>query len=422
MFGTIKPRLCRQGTASAETYRAAHCGLCKALAVAHGPLARVLATHDLTTLAVLADAVAVVPAEMATCRCPLAPGRQQLVLAPSAAAMRLAAATQVILADLWLADQAADRSRLFGAARWLLTRAVRRSRAALLRLGFRDAAWVAITAQQAAVEGVPATPERAAAPTGQMVASLLEQVGVAAIGTRSAAVSPLPEQFRRLGEALGHAVYLIDSIRDLRSDCRRRQFNPCLETVAGRTAPSPARFDATVSALVTAVAGVREQVSAISWPRHGALVRHLLVERLAAVARQSEQATRRWLDGNSPSLENAGFLAWLGAAFRWLRARVTAKGRGDNTEAMASSETSDSSAEQEPRPRHAERGDRSSCCQYCDCEPSCCDWGCGKDGHCCRSTHGCGHCDSCHSCDGGHGCDSCHACDCDCCACCDCSP
>lgn len=216
MFGYVRPRRDRLPQAELDAYRAAYCGLCRALGKEYGFAARFLVNYDMTFLYLLRAAVSA-PAETARCWCPARVcGKKTCALDPEGFAA--AAACTVILCYEKLRDDVRDEGFLKSLPSRFFSRVYRR---AYQKAARRLPDFAALTARQlAALRAL----EAAQSPSIDAVADAFAQIvsGCAADLEDPALRRPMEQVLYHTGRFL----YLADALDDLKTDCETGAYNP----------------------------------------------------------------------------------------------------------------------------------------------------------------------------------------------------
>ncbi|MFT4978467.1 MAG: hypothetical protein ACI8S6_004377, partial [Myxococcota bacterium] len=216
MFGTLRPHRCSLSADARLQHRHLYCGLCKTMGEDYGQISRALVSFDAVLVGALAESLRAEPSQTSSCRCPINPAVFRPTLAHDSVPMRFAAATQVLLADQWVADKAAEGSRAAQLLRPLGSRAVHRAADALSALGASPDQIAHLELEQLLVESSGANAEQAAAPTASALTMVFSW-----IGDLPGSV-PLPhaaqDALAQLGGAVGRAIYGIDALDDLSDD------------------------------------------------------------------------------------------------------------------------------------------------------------------------------------------------------------
>ena len=290
MFGTLKPHRCTLDPATHESYRAFYCGLCHALATHHGQLSRATLSRDAVFVALLADALSPEPADSQRRRCPLTMMRARPVPTAEGVPMRIAAHVQVLLADQWLADRAADGRVPARVLRPLAAPAAARARRGAAEIGLPADRLVGFEDRQTAVEVPGVTgPGEAAEPTALALDVIL--------GSLAAADAPDSRgALRRLGRAIGRVIYLTDALEDLRRDHLRGEFNPCLShsRAHGQPMPSATRVRAARRLLARELAVLPRLLNRLPLQRHRDLLRNILCDQLRGRALRAGRVATQW--------------------------------------------------------------------------------------------------------------------------------
>ncbi len=282
MFGTLRPPRCGP-VPVLQSYRQFYCGTCQGLGAHYGHARRGLLNHDAVFTAILADAIQTEPAPPSRCRCPMMPVVFRDTFAPDSAAMRYAAAIQMLLADQWLADRGAEGQWLARVARPVFSaRPARKAAEHLAALGVALPALRGFEARQVSVERGVARPEVAAAPTAAVLAMAFEAAALLPGASDAFATASARHGLAELGAAVGSAIYLLDALEDLDKDLRRGDFNPCVNEEGTLCVT---RKKEAVQALGAAMETATDACRRLPWVRHGAL--------LQAVLRRFVQRCRR---------------------------------------------------------------------------------------------------------------------------------
>jgi len=252
MFGYIAPLKSELKVREYEVYNAYYCAICHAVKRRYGELPRLLLSYDAVFVAMLMDALSGEPETPAfkTFRCFNNPLKKRSEAAATAG-IDYAADVMVLLAWLSLKDGKADRdsgNALKGLATVTGEFALRRAgRRAVQRLG--DKAWVCMecaNGQRALEADRTESIDRAADPTGHMMAELLDFTGAddeaaesvsaaagggaaeAGAGFAGAKGKELSGVLREFGYHLGRYIYIIDVIDDIEKDRKYGAYNPLL--------------------------------------------------------------------------------------------------------------------------------------------------------------------------------------------------
>jgi hypothetical protein len=316
LFGTVKPHSCGLATAERASYQTFYCGLCQSLGEHYGQLSRGLHSYDSVFLALLADALVDVAAEPSSCRCPLAPVIHRPTVSPGSPAMRFAAGVQMLLADQFLADRAADGRRGYRLARGLLAENVSAARALLSDLDIHLEELRGFEDQQLAIELPGVTgPAEAAEPTARALSLVFGQIvhlPGASFRARSGATR---RALASLGQAVGRVIYLTDALDDLRKDFWSGSFNPCLALCGDAILPSEERVSEATGLLHRSFLEIQEALGALPLLRHRELLENILTGRLRSEGYKAARQARAWV---TPA-GTAQLVAWKEAS-PWSRA------------------------------------------------------------------------------------------------------
>ena len=211
------------------------CGLCLTLRGEGGQRSRILTGYDLLLLSVLVEAQTGATERETAGPCPLRGMRSAAVVPASSPGARLAAAGSLLAGSAAIEDKLQDGDIPHWAdpvaARWARSTGLTGRRLAgesqldadLLSRGVRRAA---------AAEEEGGSLEELLAPSGEVVAELFAHT--ASVAGRPANADPL----RRVGDAFGRLVHLLDAVDDHPADLRHGRFNPLAAT---STPPDEAR-------------------------------------------------------------------------------------------------------------------------------------------------------------------------------------
>lgn len=216
MFGYVRPRIDVLAAEEMDAYRAAYCGLCRALGKQYGFRARFLVNYDMTFLYLLRSGVRV-RAEAASCWCPARGcGRKVCTLDPDG--YETVTACTVILCVEKLRDNLRDegflRSLPYRFLRLLYRRAYKKA-------ARRLPAFAALTADQLSRLR---TLEAAQSPSIDATADAFARIvaGCVADLEDPALRRPMEQVLYQTGRFL----YLADALDDLREDCKHEAYNP----------------------------------------------------------------------------------------------------------------------------------------------------------------------------------------------------
>lgn len=216
MFGYVRPRRDLLEQAEFASYRAAYCGLCRALGKQYGFWARFLVNYDMTFLYLLRTSAGV-PMKAVSCWCPARVcGRKSCTLDPDGFAP--VTAYTVILSCEKLRDVLRDEGFLKRLSARIVCLFYRRAYRKATRL-FPD--FAALCAEQLSVlRGLEAASSPSIDATADSFAKIV-----------SGCAGDLPDDsLRRPMEQIlyhtGRFLYLADALDDLKEDCRRDAYNP----------------------------------------------------------------------------------------------------------------------------------------------------------------------------------------------------
>lgn len=216
MFGYVRPRKDELKIRDYQTYRAAYCGLCRAMSRRYGFRARFLVNYDMTFLYLLRESVRK-PAEQRSCHCPARIfGKERCVC--DDAGFEKVSAYNVVLSYHKLRDNVRDsswfRSIPFRAASFLFRRAYRKASREVPEFDrlVRNELDKLSRMEKEKCASIDATADTFAKLTAGCAADLPEA------------------SIRRPTEAVlyqtGRFIYLADALDDLSEDCKKNTYNP----------------------------------------------------------------------------------------------------------------------------------------------------------------------------------------------------
>lgn len=297
MFGTLKPHGCSLSSPDRDAHRKLYCGTCKALGDGFGLAQRALLSYDLVFVGAVADALMEEAGGPSSCRCPTMPVTMRACTEPSSPAMVYASAVQILVADQWLADKAADGG-MMGAARPLLSNSVGRAHALLASLDVSLADLDGFELRQAEVEEADVGPVEAAGPTAEALGRVFETIAELPGIAEDLRGGTLRRDLRALGEAVGRTVYLADALHDLRKDFVSGAFNPCLVSDDGLTTVSTERVERARATLKREREHITALVAEIPWRRHAEIIDNVLCQ---SVVVDADRAGRQACSMAKPS-------------------------------------------------------------------------------------------------------------------------
>ncbi len=213
MFGFVVANMDRLNEEQRNLYRAAYCGLCKALGSRHGFACRMTLTYDMTFLILLLSSLADEAPTLEPMRCLMHPLKQQQSF--TSKFTDYGADMNLILAHAQRLDDWQDERKLLSLSQVkVLARSAQKARAQHVRQVERiDKALADLSAMERAGETNPDLPAAA-------FGALLGEVFV------PQADMPQADVLRAFGSALGRFIYIMDAVIDLKSDLESERYNP----------------------------------------------------------------------------------------------------------------------------------------------------------------------------------------------------
>ena len=224
MTGYVRPCKARLSESAWDTYRAAYCGVCRALGRRYGPAYRFLLSYDLVFYALL---IAREPFEERFGRCAVRPSKRRI--ASPNPALDAAADATVLLACGQLRDHAAD-SGFWG-------RAASHIGLSAMKTAYRKAAGRLPQAARAMDEQLIrlAELERERTPSLDRPADTFSTM-LAALADDRVDSGPRRRVCRETLRHLGRWIYLIDAADDFSGDVERGLYNPLAARYGGESA------------------------------------------------------------------------------------------------------------------------------------------------------------------------------------------
>ncbi len=213
MFGFVVANMDRLNEEQRNLYRAAYCGLCKALGSRHGFACRMTLTYDMTFLILLLSSLANEVPVLEDMRCLVHPFTRQKAFTSRYTAY--GADINVMLAHAQRMDDWEDEGKWLSLSQAkLLSGAARKARAAHPRqAAAMDRALKDLQLMEREGETNPDLP---AAAFGVLLAEAFVPEEA----------MPQADMLRAFGDALGRFIYLMDAVIDLKSDLKQERYNP----------------------------------------------------------------------------------------------------------------------------------------------------------------------------------------------------
>ena len=274
MFGYVRPRRDLLSPEDFEAYRAAYCGLCRALGKQYGFFSRFLVNYDMTFLYLL-RASASEAADAAACWCPAKfCGKKTCTIDPEG--YDAAAACTVILCVEKLRDNVRDSGFFKGLPYRLLAGFYRR---AYRKAAKRYPAFAELTAAQLRLLH---SLEAANSPSIDATADAFARI-VAGCGA-DLSDPALRRPMEQILYQTGRFLYLADALDDLGEDCKENAYNPLRYRFSTENG-SLARADlAYLSQLIDSSVNLAGAALALLPIRaHGALLENIIYLGLPAV-------------------------------------------------------------------------------------------------------------------------------------------
>lgn len=218
MFGYVKPFVPELKVAQYEVYRAAYCGLCRAMGRVTGQTSRLTLSYDLVFLAAVRMILEEIEPTFERHLCLAHPTKKRSIMTDNSA-LRFTAAMSAVLADAKNSDDLADEHGLKKvrsvAAKPLLSHMTKRANKALPE--DTDVKIQTLLARLTELEkqGCPSADEAAEA-FGETLA-LAFSLGLT--GEKEALA-------RKIGRSAGRFIYLCDAADDMTEDIKKNRYNP----------------------------------------------------------------------------------------------------------------------------------------------------------------------------------------------------
>ena len=217
MFGTVKPLVDELKVREYTEYKSVYCGLCKLLKKRYGFFSRLLLNYDLVIVAMLTDGLLGETGEVNAERCITSPVKKRAILQETKG-LNLAADALIILSWHKLKDNISDE-KLFkkvvsACCLPLYSRSFKK--AAKARPELSDAVLKAMEKQKATEDEKSKLIDKAAEPTGDMLAEIFAQ---------TSQKDDEKENLRKFGRYIGQAIYVIDAAKDINEDLKSGSYN-----------------------------------------------------------------------------------------------------------------------------------------------------------------------------------------------------
>ena len=217
MFGTVKPLVDELKVREYTEYKSVYCGLCKLLKKRYGFFSRLLLNYDLVIVAMLTDGLLGETGEVNAERCITSPVKKRPILQETKG-LNLAADALIILSWHKLKDNISDE-KLFkkvvsACCLPLYSRSFKK--AAKARPELSDAVLKAMEKQKATEDEKSKLIDKAAEPTGDMLAEIFAQ---------TSQKDDEKENLRKFGRFIGQAIYVIDAAKDINEDLKSGSYN-----------------------------------------------------------------------------------------------------------------------------------------------------------------------------------------------------
>ena len=221
MFGYIQPFKPNLRVCEFDAYKAAYCGLCRALGKEYGALLRLALSYDGTFVALLGLALSPDPVCVEKGRCTCNPFKRCNFLCKGEASFSYAAAVTVLLTYHKAKDDIRDSSFLRGLKSRLVLPFISAAKKKAAKKFPGLAEEIARQMQlQAGVESeMDAGLDRCAEPSANMLSFILAELSQEEAERRV---------LQELGYHMGRWVYFIDAADDLEKDLKQKQFNPLI--------------------------------------------------------------------------------------------------------------------------------------------------------------------------------------------------
>lgn len=218
MFGYVKPLVPELKVAQYEVYRAAYCGLCRAMGHVTGQTSRLTLSYDLVFLAAVRMILEETEPEFEKHICLAHPTKKRSIMKDNSA-LRYTAAMSAVLADAKNSDDFADEHGLKKArsvlAKPLLTHMTKRADKALPE--DTDKKIAALLAQLTELEKQGCTSADEAAEAFGETLALAFSIGLT--GEKETLA-------QKIGRSTGRFIYLCDAADDMTDDIKKKRYNP----------------------------------------------------------------------------------------------------------------------------------------------------------------------------------------------------
>ncbi len=218
MFGYVRPYVSEMKIREYEKYRAAYCGLCRAMGRVTGQISRLTLSYDLVFLAAVRMVLEGVDPEFEEFRCPAHAAKKRLVMKNNAL-LEYTAAFSAVLAEAKNADDRDDESGLKKCLAGVYSPMLRH----MAYRGGRHLPDNAADGMAQALEKL-ACLEREKCPSADQTAAAFGETLAYAFSLG------LDGEKRELADAIGRSVgrfiYICDAVDDMSADIKHKRYNP----------------------------------------------------------------------------------------------------------------------------------------------------------------------------------------------------
>lgn len=235
MFGYVKPYTPELKIIEDSYYKAAYCGLCRAMRAETGLFSSLFLSYDITFLVCIRLAVTGERPEFEKKRCPMHIFKKRLVMLPNEA-LSFSAKAGLLLSFHKLEDDIADEKGFRRLRAYVLKLLLSRSfRAAAEELSELDASLVSALSE---LRGIEKEKVRSADMPSALFGHMMEKVF--AYGLKDESMSKIAAA---TGYHVGRWIYITDALEDMENDLANGSYNPFVMLYEGKPLDADKKSD-----------------------------------------------------------------------------------------------------------------------------------------------------------------------------------
>jgi len=218
MFGYIRPYFSEMKIREYEKYRAAYCGLCRAMGQVTGQLSRLTLSYDLVFLAAVRLVLCGIEPEFEAFRCAAHAAKKRLVMKPNEV-LDYTAAFSAVLAEAKNSDDLADEKGIKRCRAIICTPEMKRM-ARLAGLHLNEEAALETASRLSVLSGLELSGCTSADETAQAFGAVLSYAFSLGLDGENR------ELASKIGMYTGRFIYMCDAADDMTEDIKKKRYNP----------------------------------------------------------------------------------------------------------------------------------------------------------------------------------------------------